>query len=174
MKFLLSLNLALFATSAFAQLGGAPTDQPFTAPLGYGTALTIVGNGVGASAANVGNALVLRDANGKIATGQHTIVPISAATVGLAVSAVAAQTANLVDVSSAAATSPTYSVTAKGHVLFKRLTKALIDAEVPDAIGAAIICTDCAIPYSLCTATGTLAAQWARAGSATVGCGTNN
>jgi len=49
-----------------------------------------------------------------------------------------------------------------------------INTLVPTVVGAVVICTNCTIPYSLCTATGTLAAQWARAGSATVGCGTGN
>ncbi len=53
-------------------------------------------------------------------------------------------------------------------------TKAQIDALVPRAVGAMVVCSDCTITYSVCTATGTLAAQWARAGSSTVGCGTNN
>ncbi len=53
-------------------------------------------------------------------------------------------------------------------------TKAQINALVPRGVGALIICSDCTIPYSVCTAPGTLAAQFARAGPASVGCGSNN
>ena len=54
-------------------------------------------------------------------------------------------------------------------------TKVQLDALVPEyGAGSVVVCSNCAIPYSLCTATGTLASQWARAGSATVGCGSGN
>lgn len=54
-------------------------------------------------------------------------------------------------------------------------TKAQIDVLVPAyGAGSILVCSDCTIAYSLCNATGTLAAQWARAGSSTVGCGTGN
>ena len=54
-------------------------------------------------------------------------------------------------------------------------TAAQLDVLVPVyGAGSVVVCSDCTVDYSLCTATGTLAAQWARAGSATVGCGSGN
>lgn len=128
-------------------------------------------------AASVGGALSVTGAVSQAAVGTSVglrLTPLNASTSGYTVSAVASQTADLVAVSSPSATTPTMRVTSGGQFLPKRLTKALIDLEVPAAVGAVIICTDCTIPYSLCTGTGTAAAQWARAGSSTVGCGTNN
>ena len=52
-------------------------------------------------------------------------------------------------------------------------TKAQIDLLVPTKVGQVIDCIDCALP-GLCRSTGTLAAQWRKMESATVGCGTNN
>ena len=52
-------------------------------------------------------------------------------------------------------------------------TKAQIDLLVPTKVGQVIDCTDCTLP-GLCRSTGTLAAQWRKMESATLGCGTNN
>lgn len=68
----------------------------------------------------------------------------------------------------------TGATTLSGQIVPLVRTKAQVDVLVPAAAGATIICSDCTITYSLCTATGTAAAQWARAGSATVGCGSGN
>lgn len=102
------------------------------------------------------------------------LTTLSASTTGLTVVGVTGQTADLVDISSFTATAPTIRVAAAGQLLILRQTKAQIDALVPVAVGAIIMCTDCAGTYSLCTATGTTAGQWANASLATVGCGTNN
>lgn len=63
---------------------------------------------------------------------------------------------------------------AMGQLIPLVQTKAQIDVLTPAAVGAVIVCTNCTIPYSLCTATGAAVSMWARAGSATVGCGTGN
>lgn len=53
-------------------------------------------------------------------------------------------------------------------------TRAQIDLLIPAAGAASYIdCTDCTLP-GLCRSTGTLAAQWRKVESATLGCGTNN
>jgi len=72
------------------------------------------------------------------------------------------------------ATTQTGVLTLSAQLVPLQQTVTQINTLVPTAVGAAIICTICTIPYSLCTATGTAAAQWARAGSATVGCGSGN
>lgn len=75
-----------------------------------------------------------------------------------------------------------------GHVLLRQYTKTQIDTLVPDYVGVSIIDTNGAFPYNICTATGTLAAQWFAVmqstggvgsggiigGTKQSGCGTNN
>ncbi len=102
------------------------------------------------------------------------LTALNGSTTGQTIVAAASQLADLLSISSRTATAGTVRVAAGGQVLLLRATVTEINTLVPEAVGAAIICTNCTIPYSLCTATGTAAAQWARAGSATVGCGSNN
>lgn len=52
-------------------------------------------------------------------------------------------------------------------------TKAQIDLLVPTKVGQVIYASDTTLP-GLCVSTGTLAAQWRKMESATLGCGTNN
>jgi len=66
----------------------------------------------------------------------------------------------------------TTDLTAAQTQLFAR-TKAQIDALVPLGVGAVITCSNCTVPYVLCTATGTLAAQWVAMKTGN-GCGSNN
>lgn len=52
-------------------------------------------------------------------------------------------------------------------------TKLQIDTLVPTKVGQVIYASDTTLP-GLCVSTGTLAAQWRKMESATLGCGTNN
>lgn len=102
------------------------------------------------------------------------LTALNGSTTAQTIVAATSQTADLLAISSVTATAATLRVTSGGQFLPLRLTVTQIDTLVPAGVGAVILCTNCTIPYSVCTATGTAAGQWARAGSATVGCGTNN
>lgn len=58
-------------------------------------------------------------------------------------------------------------------VFFDLKTKAQFDASTP-TVGQAALCSNCTIPYQLCTASAAVLSGWRAAHSATVGCGTNN
>lgn len=52
-------------------------------------------------------------------------------------------------------------------------TKAQINA-ITAVLGGVLICSDCAVPYSLCTGTAAVISGFRRADSTTAGCGTGN
>lgn len=60
-----------------------------------------------------------------------------------------------------------------GFLQISPRTRAQIDLLVPTNVGQYVDCTDCTLP-GLCRSTGTLAAQWRKVESATLGCGTGN
>lgn len=105
-------------------------------------------------------------------TSQVALTALTASTTGQIIVTQPSATADALDFISNATLTAAFAQ--DGQFLPLNRTKAQIDALIPRATGALIICTNCTIPFSVCTATGTLAAQWARAGSSTVGCGTNN
>lgn len=66
------------------------------------------------------------------------------------------------------------SVTLSGGTLkLWARTKAQIDVLSAASVGEFIDCTDCTLP-GICRSTGTLASQWRKIESSTLGCGTNN
>ena len=86
------------------------------------------------------------------------------------ITAASSQTADLFRVRNSSLTG-IYRIGKEGHVGYRQYTKANFDSLVADFVGAMAQCSDCTLTYSVCRATGASAAQWARDGSATVGCG---
>lgn len=87
-------------------------------------------------------------------------------------------------------TDPVFQATAGGGTIFEveassltlvngpfqlwARTKAQIDTLVPTRQGQLVSCIDCTTAYNTCESSGTLAAQWRKVGSTTLGCGTGN
>lgn len=98
------------------------------------------------------------------------VVAENASSTATVITAAASQTADLFRARNSSLT-VVYRIGPVGHVGYRQYTKADFDTLVPDFVGAMAQCSDCTLTYSVCRATGTAAAQWAREGSATVGCG---
>lgn len=73
----------------------------------------------------------------------------------------------------AAGTITATKIVSSGSIQPNVYTKTQIDTLVPGIQGQIIVCSNCTVPYVLCTSTGILAAQYVamKTGS---GCGTNN
>ena len=102
-----------------------------------------------------------------------TVAPLNVSTTGQILNSPTSNTADIEEFQVNGAT--VARVTQNGQIIPHVYTKSQIDTLVPDQLGAIIECVNCAVPYTVCEASGTLAAQWTVPGSVgSKGCGTNN